>query len=188
MILCHVSAERTVDDEPAVDRVEYPTPRKILARPRDPVTTECEDAIKNRGRAVATCASRSGIPPAEGIPDAGLESDQPHVEICVDTDRPTEEASAAAGTPEALATTAEDCAVSGERQDDSAQSDDVSDGKPMRELGLQAEETPRFPAQDATKKIPLEGCRASASTPTPDTIPQGSPGQASEDPGPDPDP
>ncbi|KAE9023105.1 hypothetical protein PR003_g26082 [Phytophthora rubi] len=58
----------------------------------------------------------------------------------------------------------------------------------MRKVGPQAEGVPRPPAQDATKKIPAEDCRASASAPTPDTIPQGPPDQASKDPEPNPDP
>ncbi|KAE9000722.1 hypothetical protein PR003_g18673 [Phytophthora rubi] len=172
------AAHPTEDDGPAVDRVEYPTPRQTLARPEGTVTTERGDAIRDGGRAVATCATPTGTPPTEGMSGAGLGSDPLHVEICVDADRPTDEASVAAGTPEAPAATAEEGAVSSKREDDSAQSDEVLDQEPMCKVGPQAEEVTRPPAQSATKQIPPEDSRASATAPTPDTIPQGLPDQA----------
>ncbi|KAE9312741.1 hypothetical protein PR003_g19694 [Phytophthora rubi] len=58
----------------------------------------------------------------------------------------------------------------------------------MRRIGPQAEEVTRPPTQGATKQIPPEDRRASASTPTPDTIPQCLLDQASTDPEPNPDP
>ncbi|KAE8961388.1 hypothetical protein PR001_g30057, partial [Phytophthora rubi] len=105
-----------------------------------------------------------------------------------DADRPTEEASVAADTPEAPAATAEEGAVSSEREDDSAQADEVLGQEPMRKVGPQAEGATRPPAQGATKQIPPEDRHASAPAPTPDTIPQGLSGQASKDPEPNPDP
>ncbi|KAE8988835.1 hypothetical protein PR003_g9356 [Phytophthora rubi] len=159
--------------------------------PKGPSPPNVEMRSGVGGGAVATCATlatQNGTPPAEGIPDAGLGSDPLHVEICVDADRRTEEASVAAGMPEAPAATAEEGAVSSEREDDSAQSDDVLDQEPMRKIGPQEERVPRPPAQGTTKKIPPEDYRVSASAPTPDNIPQGLPGQASKDPEPNPDP
>ncbi|KAE9010114.1 hypothetical protein PF005_g10320 [Phytophthora fragariae] len=103
-------------------------------------------------------------------------------------DRPTEGASVATDTPEAPTATADEGAVSSEREDDSAQSDEVLDQEPMRRIGPQAEEVTRPPTQGAAKQIPPEDLRASASTPTPDTIPQCLLDQASTDPEPNPDP
>nr|KAE8919718.1 hypothetical protein PF009_g29979 [Phytophthora fragariae] len=58
----------------------------------------------------------------------------------------------------------------------------------MCKVGSQAEEVTRSPTQSATKQIPHEDGRASATAPTPDTIPRGLPDQASADPKPNPDP
>ncbi|KAE8991304.1 hypothetical protein PR002_g20893 [Phytophthora rubi] len=134
------------------------------------------------------CVTRSGAPPAEEISNAGVGSDPLHTEICVDTDHPTEEASAVAGTPEDPAATAEESAVSSGREDESAQSDEFLDQEPMRKVGPQAEEVIQPPTQGATKQIPSEDRHASASTPAPQTIPQSLPGQASKDPELNPDP
>ncbi|KAE9282869.1 hypothetical protein PR003_g27291, partial [Phytophthora rubi] len=182
------AAQPAGDNGPAVDRVEYPTPRQILARPQGTATTEQRDAVGDGGRAVATCVTRSGTPPAEEISEAGLGSSPLHVEIRVDAGRPTEEASVIADMPGAPVDTAREGAESGEREDDSIQSDEVSDREPVRKAELQAEEVAQAPAQGATKQIPLEDRRASVSAPAPGAMPPGLLGQASEDPEPNPDP
>ncbi|KAE8963674.1 hypothetical protein PF011_g28947 [Phytophthora fragariae] len=182
------AAQPAGDNGPAVDRVEYPTPRQILARPQGTATTEQRDAVGDGGRAVATCVTRSGTPPAEEISEAGLGSSPLHVEIRVDAGRPTEKASVIADMPGAPADTAREGAESLEREDDSIQSDEVSDREPVRKAELQAEEVAQAPAQGATKQIPLEDRRASVSAPAPGAMPPGLLGQASEDPEPNPDP
>ncbi|KAE8898192.1 hypothetical protein PF003_g17966 [Phytophthora fragariae] len=182
------AAHPTRDDGPTVDRVEYPTPRQILARPQKVVATERGDAIRDGGRAVATCTARSGTSPAEEVSDEGLGGDPAHEETCVDADRPTEEGSVVAGSPEAPVVTAEEGGMSSGREDDLAQSDEVRDQEPMCKIGSQAEEVTRSPTQSATKQIPHEDDRACATAPTPDTIPRGLPDQASNDPEPNPDP
>ncbi|KAE8957968.1 hypothetical protein PR002_g31015 [Phytophthora rubi] len=126
--------------------------------------------------------------PAEEVSDEGLGGDPGHEETCVDADRPTGKESVVAGSPEAPAATAEEGAVSGGREDDWAQSDEVRDQEPMCKVGSHAEEVTRSPTQSATKQIPHEDGRASATAPTPDTIPRGLPDQASNDPKPNPDP
>ncbi|KAE8989148.1 hypothetical protein PF011_g18890 [Phytophthora fragariae] len=90
--------------------------------------------------------------------------------------------------PGAPADTAREDAESGEREDDSTQSDEVLDREPVRKAGLQAEEVGRAPTQGATEQIPLEDRRASVSAPAPGAIPHGLLDQASKDPEPDPDP
>ncbi|KAE9282802.1 hypothetical protein PR003_g27307, partial [Phytophthora rubi] len=182
------AAQPADDNGPAVDRVEYPTPRQILARPQGTATTEQRDAVGDGGRAVATCVTRSGTPPAEEISEAGLGNSPLHVEIRVGACRPTEEASVIADMPGAPADTAREGAESGEREDDSIQSDEVSDREPVHKAELQAEEVTQAPAQGATKQIPLEDRRASVSAPSPGAMPPDLLGLASEDPEPNPDP
>ncbi|KAE8981063.1 hypothetical protein PR002_g23935 [Phytophthora rubi] len=90
--------------------------------------------------------------------------------------------------PGAPADTAREGAESGEREDDSIQSDEVSDREPVHKAELQAEEVTQAPAQGATKQIPLEDRRASVSAPSPGAMPPDLLGLASEDPEPNPDP
>ncbi|KAE9299194.1 hypothetical protein PF008_g23312 [Phytophthora fragariae] len=102
---------------------------------------------------------------AEEVSDEGLGGDPAHEETCVDADRPTEEESVVAGSPEAPVAAAEEGAVSSGRKDDLAQSDEVRDQEPMCKVGSQAEEVTRSPTQSATKQIPHEDGRASATAP-----------------------